>query len=121
MRKRRPVRVGVRIVLRQPHQRADPGIDDVEPLPAKAAAASYTSATTNVADKPSDAARAEAAEMAGAEKSSPLTNAPRRAQDKVSSPIWHCRWTSERPDTEPTSDVLNGRSEDAPARNPARS
>jgi hypothetical protein len=59
--------------------------------------------------------------MAGTEKSSPLTTAPRRAQDSVSSPMWHCRCTSRRPDTEPTSRVSNGRSVDAPARNPARS
>ena len=57
----------------------------------------------------------------GAEKSSPLTSAPRRAQDKVSSPIWHCRCTSRRPDTEPDLGTSNGRSVDAPARNPARS
>jgi hypothetical protein len=89
--------------------------------PPNAATASYTSATTNVASKPSEAASDEAADMAGTEKSSPLTTAPRLAHDSVSSPMWHCRWTSERPATEPTSDTSNGRSVQAPARNPARS
>ena len=89
--------------------------------PPNAVTASYTSAHTNLAGRPSAAASEDAASMAGAEKSSPLTTAPSRAQDNVSSPMWHCRWTSERPATEPTSDTSNGRNDDAPARNPSRS
>jgi hypothetical protein len=71
--------------------------------------------------RPSEAASDLAASIAGAEKSSPLTSAPRRAQDSVSSPMWHCRCTSRRPATGPTSATSNGCSVDAPARNPGRS
>ena len=89
--------------------------------PPKAATASYTSETTNAASMPSERASEAAADTAGAEKSSPLTSAPRRAQDSVSSPMWHCRCTSRFPVTSPASAASKGRSVLAPARKPSRS
>ena len=68
-----------------------------------AAGASYRSDWTNVASIPRSAASARAAATASALKSRPVTFAPRRAQESVSSPKWHWRWSSVRPSTGPIS------------------
>jgi hypothetical protein len=47
--------------------------------------------------------------------------APSLAQDIVSSPKWHCRWSRLLPLTSPTSSISREWSEDAPALKPSTS
>ncbi len=62
-----------------------------------------TSDRTNVAGIPTSAASPRAATIASSLKSTPVTVAPSRAHDSVSSPKWHWRWSSVLPSTLPTS------------------
>src|SRR5438477_13198066 len=70
---------------------------------------------TKVAGMPvswlNDLARA----MALSEKSTPVTIAPRLAQERESRPKWHCRCKSDLPATSPSSSSSIGRSVDFPA------
>src|SRR6478609_5630988 len=83
-------------------------------------AASYTSAATKAArsaGSSSERARPRAVSTAGPEKSRPTTwAAPWRAQDRVSSPMWHWRCSSVRPVTSPTSASSKSRRASRPAR-----
>jgi hypothetical protein len=59
--------------------------------------------------------------MASAEKSTPVTAAPRRAHESVSRPMWHCRRRSVLPRTLPTSRVSTRSSVERPRRKPGMS
>ena len=53
--------------------------------------------------RPSSLASSRAASIAGAEKSRPTTSAPRCASVSVSMPKWHCRCSTRKPATGPSS------------------
>ena len=55
------------------------------------------------------------------EKSAPVTRAPRRAHESVSSPMWHMRCKSVLPVTSPTSVRSYSRILMSPLKNPSRS
>jgi hypothetical protein len=77
--------------------------------------AAATSDSTNRAGTPIRPARSRAIRNEAAEKSTPVTRAPRRAQDSVSRPMWHCRWTNSAPLTSPTSATSISPRESRPA------
>ena len=57
----------------------------------------------NRAERPSSSFRDRARLIAASEKSTPVASAPNRAQDMVSIPKWHWRWSRLLPDTGPIS------------------
>lgn len=69
--------------------------------PSTAARASRTSDCTQRASNPARPARRAATSSDAAEKSRPVTRAPARASERVSVPMWHCRWMTSSPATEP--------------------
>ncbi len=62
--------------------------------PVRSAGGLSTSDCTKLPGTPVSAESARAAATASPEKSSPVTSAPIRASDNVSSPKWHCRCSS---------------------------
>ena len=85
----------------------------------------WESASTKAASMPASAASPRARSTATGEKSRPVALAPRRANDSVSSPKWHCRCSTSSPSTSPTeartSSSSRSVSEEPPAKKPATS
>ena len=71
--------------------------------------------------RPVRRARSAAWRTAAGEKSMPTTSAPRRAQDRVSMPKWHCRCSRRLPETSPSARRSTCPSVLFPRRNPSTS
>ncbi len=94
-----------------PPQRPMSGSQGSEPTPVytksnsarpRTTAAAYTSDWTNVASAVVSEASFRAAATAAPEKSRPVMEAPSRASEIVSVPMWHCRCTPRSPETSPS-------------------
>ena len=84
--------------VRQPAERADAGVDEVEGMRRRArSTASYTSASTKSTAVPAGCGQRRASSSAGGGEVQPGHRAPSRASDRVSVPMWHCRCTPRRP------------------------
>ena len=80
-----------------------------------------TSETTKRASRPVAAARSRACSDGPLREVDPGRPGPRLAQDSVSSPKWHCRWSRSLPATSPTSSTSSGRRSRRPDRQPSTS